>query len=69
MDKFIWMLLERTANMQFACSQVLYLDLYLPYLLGDDAWICWESFMPVKHLCVLVHISEVGAVKHVSALQ
>ena len=23
--------------------------------------------MPVKHLCVLVHISEVGAVKHISA--
>ena len=66
---FIRVLHERTGNMQFACRLVLYLDLYLPCLLGDDASIR-EPFMPVKHLvCVLVHISEIGAVKHVSVLQ
>ena len=31
----------------------LYLDLYV---LGDDALICWGSFMQNKDLCVFIHI-------------
>ena len=31
----------------------LYLDLYV---LGDDAWISYRSFMQTKHLCDLIHI-------------
>ena len=32
---------------------VSYLDLYV---LEDDAWISYGSFMQTKHLCVLIHI-------------
>ena len=33
------------------------------YVLGDDASISKESFMRVKDLCVLIQISEVGALR------
>ena len=33
----------------------LYLDIYM-YVLGDDAWISYGSFMQTNHLCVLIHI-------------
>ena len=32
----------------------LYLDLYV---LGDDAWISYGSFMPTKHLCLDPHLN------------
>ena len=38
----------------------LYFDLYV---LGDDAWISYGTFMQTRHLCVLIHIwtkDEVG---------
>ena len=31
------------------------------YVLGDDASISKDSFMRIKHICVLIQISEVGA--------
>ena len=40
MDKFFRLLQEGTTYMQFARRQVLYLDLYLPCLLGYDASMC-----------------------------
>ena len=32
---------------------LLYLDLYV---LGDDAWVSYGSFMQTKYLCVLINI-------------
>ena len=37
----------------------LYLDLYV---LGDDALIGWGSFVPTRHLCVLVRVWAGGGV-------
>ena len=62
MDLFIRMMQECTDNMEFAPRQVLYLDLYV---LEGDTLISPGSFMRTKRLCVLIHFSEVGAVKHV----
>ena len=47
----------------------LYLNLYV---LGDNAWMRYGSFMQTKHLCFLNHIrtlGEAGAVKPFKALQ
>ena len=45
--------------MQTTCSLhtdvFLYIDLYV---LGDDGSISYDSFMPIKHICILIHISD-----------
>ena len=56
------MLQEHTNNMPFAHRQVLYLDLYLPcYLEMMHRYV--RNLSCQSNISVLVHISEVGAVK------
>ena len=56
------MLQKRADNMQLYAhaDEFLYLDVYV---LGDDGSISYESFMLIKHLCILIHIGD--AVQHV----
>ena len=55
-------------NVQTTCTShvdgVIYLHLYV---LGDKGLVSWESLMRIKHLCVLIHISD--DVKHVKTFQ